>query len=255
MPKWLRGLFRKSAMDATAKSEINTGGGTYDETADSLEAIADSGGGGLTQADVRTAIGMQSANLDTQLAALSASTGSGPYPLVLTVTDGTDPLEGAGVLVVHGAENYRGLTASNGTITFNLNTAGTWTITAACVGYTYAGGTVTTAAGAATVTMTAISITPPATGYTTCVFTVLDTDNVTPLAGAQVEFQMIAAPAGSTGFEFNGAAVILTADVNGVVQREVPQGAKCQIVFGAQAKAFTAGATSTTYVPSFVATS
>lgn len=37
---WLRGLCRKSAMDATAKAEINTGGGAYDETSDSNEAIA-----------------------------------------------------------------------------------------------------------------------------------------------------------------------------------------------------------------------
>ncbi len=35
---WLRGLMRSSAMDATAKSEVNSGGGTYNETTDSLEA-------------------------------------------------------------------------------------------------------------------------------------------------------------------------------------------------------------------------
>ena len=39
--KWLRGLFRKDAMDATAKAEINSGGGTFNETTDSLEAIRD----------------------------------------------------------------------------------------------------------------------------------------------------------------------------------------------------------------------
>ena len=38
---WLRGLFRKSVMEATAKTEINTGGGTFDETTDSNEAIRD----------------------------------------------------------------------------------------------------------------------------------------------------------------------------------------------------------------------
>ena len=41
LPKWLRGLFRKDAMDATALSEVNTGGGTFAETTDSLEAIRD----------------------------------------------------------------------------------------------------------------------------------------------------------------------------------------------------------------------
>ena len=34
-------MIRKDAANATAKSEINSGGGTYDETTDSLEAIRD----------------------------------------------------------------------------------------------------------------------------------------------------------------------------------------------------------------------
>lgn len=38
---WLRAMVRKSAADATAKSEINSGGGTYNETTDSQEAIRD----------------------------------------------------------------------------------------------------------------------------------------------------------------------------------------------------------------------
>jgi len=38
---WLRGLARKSAMDSTAKTELNTGGGDYDEATDSNEAIRD----------------------------------------------------------------------------------------------------------------------------------------------------------------------------------------------------------------------
>ena len=40
---WLRGLFRKDAMDATAKSEINAGAGAFNEATDSLEAIRDRG--------------------------------------------------------------------------------------------------------------------------------------------------------------------------------------------------------------------
>ena len=39
--KWLRGLYRKDTMDATAKSEVNSGGGTFDETLDSTQAIYD----------------------------------------------------------------------------------------------------------------------------------------------------------------------------------------------------------------------
>jgi hypothetical protein len=41
LPAWLRGLFRKDAMNATAKSEVNTGGGAFNEATDSLEGIRD----------------------------------------------------------------------------------------------------------------------------------------------------------------------------------------------------------------------
>ena len=38
---WLRGLFRPDAMDSTAKAEVNLGGGTFNESTDSLTAISD----------------------------------------------------------------------------------------------------------------------------------------------------------------------------------------------------------------------
>jgi hypothetical protein len=42
LANWLRGLARKDAMDSTAKTELNTGGGIYNEATDSLEAQLDS---------------------------------------------------------------------------------------------------------------------------------------------------------------------------------------------------------------------
>lgn len=42
LPKWLRALARKDAPDATALSEINSGGGEYSAATDSQEAIKDS---------------------------------------------------------------------------------------------------------------------------------------------------------------------------------------------------------------------
>lgn len=51
LANWLRGLYRKDAMNATAKSEINSGGGTYDETTDSLQAIRDRGDAEWTTAN------------------------------------------------------------------------------------------------------------------------------------------------------------------------------------------------------------
>lgn len=41
LPRWLRGLFRKDAMDAIAQGEINVGGGEFSPLTDSLEAVRD----------------------------------------------------------------------------------------------------------------------------------------------------------------------------------------------------------------------
>lgn len=54
LANWLRGLYRKDAMNATAKTEVNSGGGAYNEATDSLEAARDnigSAGAGLTAVD------------------------------------------------------------------------------------------------------------------------------------------------------------------------------------------------------------
>jgi hypothetical protein len=78
LPKWLRGLFRKDAMDATAKSEINTGGGTFSETTESVEALRDRG-------DVAWLTG--------------SIAGSGSETVVITCNDGTNPIESVAVWV------------------------------------------------------------------------------------------------------------------------------------------------------------
>ena len=46
LANWLRAMVRKDAADATAKSEINASGGTYDETTDSQQAQANRDTGG-----------------------------------------------------------------------------------------------------------------------------------------------------------------------------------------------------------------
>lgn len=53
LANWLRGLARKDAMDATAKTELNLGGGLFDEPDDSQQGIADGAvGGGATAEEV-----------------------------------------------------------------------------------------------------------------------------------------------------------------------------------------------------------
>jgi hypothetical protein len=85
LANWLRAIARKGNNDATAVSEINanngTGTGTFDPTADSEEAIRDRGDAAwttatgfstLSQSDVRSAVGLASANLDDQLSTIDS---------------------------------------------------------------------------------------------------------------------------------------------------------------------------------------
>lgn len=82
LPEWLGLMAGKQAGDSTARTELRAtgaGSGTFDETADSLEALRDRGDSAwvtaagfstLDAAGVRSAVGLDSANLDTQLADL-----------------------------------------------------------------------------------------------------------------------------------------------------------------------------------------
>jgi len=121
---WLRGLFRKDTMNATAKSEVNSGGGTFSETTDSAEALSEavaaidaiadkldtamvidgavyqftanalelgSSGTGLDAAGVRSAIGLATANLDTQLAAIALDTGTTLPAQIAGIAAGSGP--------------------------------------------------------------------------------------------------------------------------------------------------------------------
>lgn len=82
LAQWLGLIAGKQTGNSTARTEIRAtgaGSGTFDETTDSQEAVRDRGDAAwitatgfstLSQADVRTAVGMASANLDTQLSTI-----------------------------------------------------------------------------------------------------------------------------------------------------------------------------------------
>jgi hypothetical protein len=76
MAQWLGMIAGKQTGNSTARTEIRAtgaGSGTYDETTDSMEAVRDRGDAAWTTVSasaIRTAVGLASANLDTQLDAL-----------------------------------------------------------------------------------------------------------------------------------------------------------------------------------------
>lgn len=107
--------------------------------------------------------------LDTPI---SGTAGTGAYTITVTVTDGTDPLEGAKVRFTKGAESSLITTNVSGQASVGLD-AGTWTVAATLAGYSFTPTTlVVTASAAVSYAMTAVTI--PAsdptlvTGYWYC---------------------------------------------------------------------------------------
>lgn len=117
----------------------DNGGGVPQYTADSLSLAPSGGAGGdASEANQLTIIDMlvemQGLGFDTNLHSLVAiknalpSAGdTGAWTIVITITDGTDPLENARVRVTNGAESYLKVTDVDGKVTFHLDTK-TWAI-------------------------------------------------------------------------------------------------------------------------------
>ena len=235
LANWLRGMVRKDAMDATAKSELNTSGGTFDETTDSIEAIRDTAPLGtamrgtdgantvapLDAAGTRDALGMAAANLDLQIANIEGGsgggTGIGARTVTITVNDGTNALESAKVRLTKGAETYVSTTNTSGQITFNIDD-GTWTVAISLVGHTYAGTTlVVDGDEAVTYSMTQTTFTASDPGFVTGYCYAKNTAGVA-VEGAEVHLQMESPLSTSSGTVWDGAIRTVTSDANGLVE-------------------------------------
>ena len=136
MAAWLRGLFRKDAMNAPAKVEINTGGGTFSELTDSLEALRDN----YTTPPTTGAI-------DTTLTAAHGSGlwggvgGIGATSTLIKINDGFDPVDGVEVWVTTDPGGSNKVASGNtdvlGQVTFMLDPA-TYYVWKQHGGYTFA---------------------------------------------------------------------------------------------------------------------
>jgi hypothetical protein len=114
---WLRGMFRKDAMNAAAKLEVNLGGGNYDEATDSNEALADKMVAGVTVSDIDAAaqqdiadamdlapagpagVGSVDDKLDTLILCCGYVPGPGALPRTYTVYRAGTAIPEAGVQV------------------------------------------------------------------------------------------------------------------------------------------------------------
>lgn len=127
LPKWLRGIFRKDAMDATAKTEVNDGGGTYNETTDSNEAIRDTAPLGTamrgTDGAITSLSGIATATnvSDAQSAIISAIPDVSALALETSVGALGTPMQAGDVTLAASQPNYDPL-AELTDLTYGLST-------------------------------------------------------------------------------------------------------------------------------------
>jgi hypothetical protein len=146
----------------------------------------------------------------------SVGLGAGARTVLVTVDDGTDPLEVAKVRLAQGTETYVGDTNASGQITFNVNDA-TWTVAITKPGYTFAGATlIVDDDKTPTYSMTAVAVSASgpdqSTGYVYCY-----NEDGEIEEDVVINIQ-ITATAETDGFTFDTVIRTEASDANGLVE-------------------------------------
>lgn len=165
------------------------------------------------------------ASIAADIAALGS--GNGPNQVNITVSSSAGgPVQGAVVrMQATGLGDHTATTNSSGVARFNLS-SGTWSLTAALNGYSYAGSTqvISTNPQVVPITMTVTSVsTPSSPSKSVGVLLCLDTAG-DPESGVTVSFQMVAGP-GSDGYSLDAEIVEEDCDSEGILEREFLRGA------------------------------
>lgn len=131
---------------------------------DYTSTVSDTLGGFVAPAGIRAAVGLASANLDTQLANI-LGTGAGSFPITVTVVDGSAvAIQNALVWISDGVTAISQQTNASGHATYSLNAA-TYTVAITKAGYSFTP-TTRTVTGSQTGTlvnnlvMTAVNVPP-----------------------------------------------------------------------------------------------
>lgn len=154
-----------------------------------------------------------------------ASIGTGARSVTITVNDGTTVLQGAQVRLSSGAESFSAVTNSSGIATFSVNDA-TWTVAITKAGYSFASTSlVVDGMETQTYSMTALSITPPATPGLSAIEVLCIDASGQPESGVKVDIRIAIVPSGSQNVAYKGTKQTATSDVDGIARFEVVQGA------------------------------
>jgi hypothetical protein len=190
----------------------------------------------LTAAGTRSAIGLASANLDTQLDAIptaaeidtqlsgthgggawgSIGSGSGAYTFTVTVNDGTTALQNATVRLVEGVNNYVAVTNASGVAVFALDSA-TYSVAISKAGYSFTPTSKVIAnTTSQTYSMSAVTpALPPAANLSTGTAICYGTTGL-PLQGVVVTIQQVQGT-GTDGSAYDGDTFTLTSNASGVI--------------------------------------
>lgn len=188
------GFLRAMATKAVALTPSDLSSGTtYDNTTDSLEAIRDRG--------------------DTTWTPTPAS---GARTVTITVNDGATALQNATVRLTEGANTRIGTTNASGVVVLSADDA-TWTVAITKAGYSFTPTTlVVNGNETETYSMSAISISPPASpSSTTGMLITLGIDNQ-PLANVTCWFRVHTGP-GTAGYSHPDQWFSVTSNISGVL--------------------------------------
>jgi len=202
-----------------------------------------------TASEIRGAVGLATANLDTQLAGISegiGGTGTGARTVVIIVNDGTTALESASVRLTKGAETYVSSTNASGQISFSLDD-GTWSVAITLAGYTFAPTTlVVDGDKTQTYSMMLATVTPSEVSKVTGYWYTLDEEGEVE-ASVDIELRVVSSSLAGTAHD--AAIRTETSDSNGLVQfTNLVKGAKYEARRGTTTRwtQFTVPTTATT---------
>jgi hypothetical protein len=159
-----------------------------------------------------------------EVAIQSALGGSGAYPVTVTVTDGTDPLENARVRLTQGINNFVATTDADGVATFALDAA-TYAIGITKDGYQFTPGAIgITGAGNFDKAMTQIVVSSAGADQATGTLTTFDGQGAIA-AGVTIAFQLTSGPGANS---FKTQPFYTKSDEDGLLQVALRQGAAYQ---------------------------
>jgi hypothetical protein len=142
---------------------------------------------------------------------------AGARTVTVTVNDGTNPIVGASVRMTKGVENYVVVTGTGGIAVFNLND-GTWVVSIALSGYSFAGANLVVNADVSpTYSMVPVTLTPSVAGKTTAYLTCYD-QNGDAEPGVSFTIKVFATGPAVYGAGYDNTERVAVSDSNGLVE-------------------------------------